>query len=284
MSNLINLPDFIFIGKDLSNTSKIKKLTLLIKAVFLIFVFNKTKNKYFCFIINLIFRNAKIQFDGLHYYKKIEGKNFYYPNKRIERIIIDHKEFLNRLFQTYCLENISFDKNDKVIDCGANVGELYLKFKVNKLDINYIAFEPDINAFNCLKKNVPKEVDLYNKALGSHKSTMKLYQDTEGANTSLVDFGSSNYSEIEVIDLDSLELKNVKLFKIDAEGYEHSVLQGAKNTLKTTKYVSVDYGNEKGIEEESTMVEVLNFLYENNFELIADSRYRKVGLFKNIAI
>ena len=32
------------------------------------------------------------------------------------------------------------------------------------------------------------------------------------------------------------------------------------------------------------MVEVLNFLYENNFELIADSQYRKVGLFKNRAI
>ena len=49
-------------------------------------------------------------------------------------------------------------------------------------------------------------------------------------------------------------------------------------------FVSVDYGNEKGIDEESTMVEVLNFLYENNFELIADSQYRKVGLFKNRAI
>ena len=283
MSNLINLPDFIFIDKDLSNASKIKKLTLLIKGIFLIIVFNKTKNKFFCFIINLIFRNTKIQFDGLHYYKKIEGNNFYYPNKRIERIIIDHNKFLNRLFETYCLDNISFDKNDKVIDCGANVGELYLKFKLNKLDINYIAFEPDIDAFNCLKKNAPK-VDLHNKALGSQKSTMKLYQDTAGANTSLVDFGSSNYSEIEVVDLDSLDLKNVKLFKIDAEGYEHSVLQGAKKTLKTTKYVSVDYGNEKGFEEESTMVEVLNFLYENNFELISDSQYRKVGLFKNRAI
>ena len=54
--------------------------------------------------------------------------------------------------------------------------------------------------------------------------------------------------------------------------------------MKTTKYVSVDYGNEKGFEEESTMVEVLNFLYENNFELISDSQYRKVGLFKNRAI
>ena len=113
---------------------------------------------------------------------------------------------------------------------------------------------------------------------------MKLYQDTAGANTSLVDFGSKSSSEIEVVDLDSLDLKNIKLIKIDAEGYEHSVLEGAISTLKTTKYVSVDYGNEKGIDEESTMVEVLNFLYENNFELIADSQYRKVGLFKNRAI
>ena len=76
---------------------------------------------------------------------------------------------------------------------------------------------------------MPK-VDLYNKALGSSKSIMKLYQDTAGANTSLVDFGSKSSSEIEVVDLDSLDLKNVKLLKIDAEGYEHSVLEGAKST------------------------------------------------------
>ena len=84
--------------------------------------------------------------------KKSKEIIFIIQTRRIERIIIDHNKFLNKLFETYCLENISFDKNDKVIDCGANVGELYLKFKVNKLDINYIAFEPDINAFKCLKK------------------------------------------------------------------------------------------------------------------------------------
>ena len=59
MSNLINLPNFIFTDKDLSNASKIKKLTLLIKGIFLIFVFNKTKNKFFCFLVNLIFKKCK---------------------------------------------------------------------------------------------------------------------------------------------------------------------------------------------------------------------------------
>ena len=51
MSNLINLPNFIFTDKDLSNASKIiKKLTLLIKGNFLIFLYlTKQKINFFVF-------------------------------------------------------------------------------------------------------------------------------------------------------------------------------------------------------------------------------------------
>ena len=59
------------------------------------------------------------------------------------------------------------------------------------------------------------------------------------------------------------------------------MLIGATNTLKEIAYISVDYGNERGADEKSTMVEVTNFLYSKNFKLIADSNIRKVGLFKN---
>ena len=122
---------------------------------------------------------------------------------------------------------------------------------------------------------------LNNFALSNENGDMKLFYDTHGANTSLVDFGSDKHEKIEVKKLDSLNLTNIKLLKIDAEGFEPEVLDGAKETLKEISYIAIDYGNERGVNEDSTMVEVLNLLYENNFTLIKDSKYRKVGLFRN---
>ena len=71
---------------------------------------------------------------------------------------------------------------------------------------------------------------------------------------------------------------------MDAEGYEPEVLLGATNTLNKIKFISVDYGNERGVEEKSTIVEVTNFLYNHGFKLVADSRERKIGLFENKVI
>ena len=78
-----------------------------------------------------------------------------------------------------------------------------------------------------------------------------------------------------------VDYKNIKLLKIEAEGAEPEVLSGAIATLKNTEYISVDYGNERGKDGLSTVVEVVNILISNNFEFIGDSNLRKVGLFRN---
>ena len=56
---------------------------------------------------------------------------------------------------------------------------------------------------------------------------------------------------------------------------------GATSLLKNTEYISVDFGDERGIEQKTTIVEVNNFLTENNFKLIDFSDYRLIGLYKN---
>ena len=81
--------------------------------------------------------------------------------------------------------------------------------------------------------------------------------------------------------MDSFNFQNIKLLKLEAEGYEPEVLMGSLKTLKNIQYISVDYGNERGVEQESTKVEVTNYLFNNNFELVADSKNRKIGLFQN---
>ena len=52
---------------------------------------------------------------------------------------------------------------------------------------------------------------------------------------------------IEVIALDSLSIDTpIKVFKVEAEGYEPEVLEGAIETLKLVEYVTVDFGAERG--------------------------------------
>ena len=74
------------------------------------------------------------------------------------------------------------------------------------------------------------------------------------------------------------------MLKIDAEGHELEVLKGSSSLLKNIKFISVDYGLEKGFNQDSTITEVTNFLFENNFYLYSANLERNVGLFKNKAI
>ena len=47
---------------------------------------------------------------------------------------------INKLIYNYCLENITFEENDVIIDCGANVVVLGLFFTQKKLNVRYIGF------------------------------------------------------------------------------------------------------------------------------------------------
>ena len=79
---------------------------------------------------------------------------------------------MNYLCKKYFLDKIEFKKNDIVIDCGSNIGELFFLLK-KKLKIRYIAFEPSPIVFKDLIKNTKsKKTTLYNLAL-FHKETKK---------------------------------------------------------------------------------------------------------------
>ena len=144
------------------------------------------------------------------------------------------------------------------------------------LPTEIITFSDDMDGLRKVPDNVPQK-ELLEKNL--HKPLTNVPDPFQKFNS----FGEHNNEMLKNF-LDSFKFKNVKLLKIDAEGYEPEVLKGSKDTLNEIQYISVDYGNERGREEDSTICEVTNFLYENKFKLISDSSYRKIGLFKNTNI
>jgi hypothetical protein len=126
-----------------------------------------------------------------------------------------------------------------------------------------------------------KKATLRNDALSNKSGMTKFYNSTENADSSLEYSGDKSYTEVKTIKLDELELTNIRLLKMDAEGHELEVLQGALKTLSQINYISVDFGPEKGEKEERTLPEVSNFLYENNFKMIYANNFRDIGLFIN---
>jgi len=284
---LINLPPFFIKDVDTSKLSGVKVFSLIIRGKILSFIVNKTDKKLFCFIINIFFKaDGKIRFRDSKYIKVTNsGDEFSYPNKRILRVVKNIKSHLERLYSSYCLDEVNFSNGDVVIDCGANVGELNLAFKMKKIDIEYYAFEPDKETFECLTLNSSNKNIIYDKALSDIDGETQFYIDNEGGNSSIVNFGSEESINIATTRLDSVNLPaDIKLLKLEAEGFEPEVLYGGLETLKKIQYISIDYGAERGPSQEMTIVECNKILYENNFKLVTFSEYRLIGLYLNSSL
>ena len=278
----INIPPFVLNDLILKEQNFISKIFLIIKGKILSYVINNFEGKFFCKVINFYYKkNGRIYFDGSQYFKEINNKKFYYPNNRILRIVNNEDLLIKNIRASYCLDEIDFSNDDVIIDCGANVGELKLAIEAYGKNINYFGFEPDEATFKCLSKNNSDNKNLFNKALSNKNEKNKFFLDTAGGNSSLVYFGKDNFIEIDCVRLDMMDIpKKIKLFKVEAEGFEPEVLYGAEKILKNIEYISVDFGSERGMDQKNTVIEVNSFLLNNNFKLYKFSNHRTVGLYK----
>lgn len=187
--------------------------------------------------------------------------------------------------RSYFLDSISFKANDIVIDCGANVGDLQLYFDLLKINIEYIAFEPNPNICNFLAKNIFPSKH-HQIALWNESGKKKFFVSTDTADSSMIKHPfTDKIIDVEAKRLDELESRKIRLFKVEAEGAEIEVLKGAENILKNIDYISADLGPERGMDQKNTIPIVTNYLLSKNFELveaIAPSQ-RRTFLFKNLA-
>ena len=128
---------------------------------------------------------------------------------------------------------------------------------------------------------------LINKALGKDKSVLDFFIASSQGDSSLIE--PREYQEIikvEVITLqelmNNLEIKKVKILKLEAEGFEPEILSGIGNRIEDIEYIAIDGGYERGKKEEQTFTTITNFLINNGFEIsdIYFSWYR--ALFRNI--
>jgi len=159
--------------------------------------------------------------NDLHFEEWKAGKSFT-QNKCLLKFI-DYCEKKNKKF-------------NHVLDIGAWVGTWSVA--MNKYCGRVVAFEPDALHYECLVKNVPENIETHQLAVGQEKKTISLSQDNFTQSKRVIGEGS-----IPMVTVDSLEIDDIDLIKIDVEGYEMEVLKGAVETLKTCQYIMIELNN-----------------------------------------
>ena len=189
------------------------------------------------------------------------------------------------LYKSYCLNNINFKSSDVIIDCGANYADLFIPLQGIIDEENYIAFEPGPIEHKCISKSLPKAKN-FNLGLSNKNDLMKFYLCSATGDSSLVE--TQNYTEVievEVTTLDSFaESHNInacKLLKLEAEGWEPEILDGAKDFIRKCEYIAIDGGPERGLNDELTFQSLNNKLLNSGYEMIDICGYAHRALYKN---
>lgn len=133
-----------------------------------------------------------------------------------------------------------------VVDVGANIGQFTNATKLFFPNARVLAFEPDPEVFRDLARNtrVLSNVELVNAGLGDSNCSLMFYRHHLSVKSSFVapQSGNGRFSELPVWRLDDLvdaELV-IDLLKIDVEGFERAVLEGAWSVVSRSRYLLVE--------------------------------------------
>lgn len=167
------------------------------------------------------------------------------------------------------------------IDVGANVGDWSSALISLIPDAEIYAFEPSKIAFEKLSRcfGGSSQIKIFNLALGKSSSKTTLYSDVSGSGLASLtkrrldhfDISFNHQEEVKVETLDGFFAANFpivkpNILKMDVEGHELDVLQGALISLETIKLVQFEFGG-SNIDTRTYFQDFWYFFQKMNFDL-----------------
>ena len=159
---------------------------------------------------------------------------------------------------------------DVVVDVGANIG--YYTVLLAKKTKKVYAFEPDKTNYKILRKNIEinglKNVIAVNAAVGSSDGEINLSKSEENFGDHKL-YGEGKKEKVKIVKLDDFVKEKVGLIKIDTQGWEPEVIDGAKKIIEKNKpiifmeYSPVSYRLAKL--DGNKMMKFLKKIYKNIF-------------------
>jgi FkbM family methyltransferase len=172
-----------------------------------------------------------------------------------------------------------------VIDVGANVGQFAVACKRIFSGATVHSFEPLPECAAKLKQNVAKlaGVRVYAIALGEQSGEVVFHVNSHSHSSSILALGDRHRRAfpharemhtikvpVSTLDLEmkSIPLEGPVLLKLDVQGYEPQVLEGATETLKRVDYVLLEASFRPMYEGERTFMEIARTMEEREFEFL----------------
>jgi FkbM family methyltransferase len=160
----------------------------------------------------------------------------------VSMIYVTHPEYNSQLSALVTLLQAKYPKMS-AIDIGANAGDTACIIK-SAADIPLVCIEGDDNVFQFLQDNIRQfqNVTAHKMFLGEQTGTIAATFEKAGWNTTIKPGESSAAQTIRIMSLDDFlagqpVAGGCKLIKIDAEGFDCSIIRGAAKFLQQTRPV-----------------------------------------------
>lgn len=219
-------------------------------------------------------RGSQTQFskEGDLYKVHYADSNFLFNSPfKVGRFLFPKKRFGDLVFAKYSDDDLYVEEGDIVIDIGANIGEFSVASA--KIAKTVISIEPDNSAYRCLVENTSQftNVTCREYAVTEHDGEFEFYISSGTSDSSLLKptTGSQHTTQILGRTLTSIMseqvISKVDFLKLEAEGYEPEILQGAGSALRSVRKISIDASPERY--GESTHEKCIEILLEAGFSV-----------------
>jgi FkbM family methyltransferase len=214
--------------------------------------------------------------------KHISGFSLRLPVRYSKYFPQDYERDNFKFLEEHCV------KGSVVVDIGAHIGLFAVRAAQLTGEIGKVyAFEPTPKTNALLQKTIQingmeEIIEARHEAIAEKDGlTYFNISDTEGDNSnSLVEYRLDkhlNKVEVKIVSLDnfvsSKSLKKLDFIKIDAEGYEYNVLEGAIETFNTLRPKGILALHPEGIKSNgNSLNDIYDTLERVNYEIIYEKR------------
>jgi FkbM family methyltransferase len=159
-----------------------------------------------------------------------------------------------------------------ILDIGANVGDTISIFK-SAIDVPIIGIEGDTVTFKYLEKNSKQfsDINIINTFLGEKKEEMQVSLEKSGFNTTVLPNSKGekavSFNTVDnILSEEKYKNNNIKLIKLDIEGFDTIVLRGSYEVIakyKPALFFEYNRDNMEAINEDglSTLLSFSNYSY-----------------------
>lgn len=220
---------------------------------------------------------------------------------QLDSLFAQHQKYLFELSRTYpsvinngyrhienaiyLLNKYKLDDDYHIIDVGGASGLVAKMFAVNFPGSIIHSFEPIKHSFSLLSETLKAlpNVKTYNFGLGNKEDNFFINVSNRVTSSSLFEINKQiddpffaenlKHNRVEEIYLKRIddifeESKNISLIKLDVQGFELEVLNGAIRALERTRFILTEVMNHDFYEGAPRYFELDSFLRDNNFELL----------------